>query len=260
MSDTNYAVDPRAPAFFASYPSRKLNLGSGADIRDGYTNIDMHFYGVPNSLVGDVTNLDQLPSGNFDEIVAQDILEHIRFKETPMVLYEWNRLLRPGGRIFIRSTYLNGLLRLFEMKEHQSIGMQLTLLTNLFSRQLVDGDYHFTAFTEPMMRFYLWATSFDIETISVMDGWIFEIWAVKRHDIVAADIQAVPNDKKFLQAIYRHLLNREVDVTGLKDYGEQLVSGSLRADITKQIWTSEEYQSYLVDSSPVFDLEFHQAT
>ena len=98
-------------------------------------------------MVGEITDLPSLPSSNFEEIIAQDILEHIKFRDTLRALHEWNRLLVVGGRLYIRSTYLNGLARLFEKPENLAIEKQLMLLTNLFSRQLVPGDFHLTAFT-----------------------------------------------------------------------------------------------------------------
>ena len=259
MPQPTYPADRRASSFFASYPSRKLNLGSGADIREGYTNVDMNVYDQPNTLVGEITDLPDLPSSNFDEIIAQDILEHIKFRDTLRALHEWNRLLAVGGRLYIRSTYLNGLTRLFERAENQPIDRQLMLLTNLFSRQLVPGDFHLTAFTEPLMRFYLWASNFRIDSISIKDGWIFEVWAVKESgchslELVSSDI----DQRQFVRAAYQQILRREPDPSGLDSFVAQLNAGVSREIVLKALWVSDENQARLAAACPRFELQFAQ--
>jgi len=258
MSISKFLDDPRASAFFLSFPSRKLNLGSGADIREGYTNVDMNDYGRPDTMVGEITDLPGLPSSNFEEIIAQDILEHIKFRDTLRALHEWNRLLVVGGRLYIRSTYLNGLARLFEKPENQPIEKQLILLTNLFSRQLVPGDFHLTAFTEPLMRFYLWAAKFRIDTVSIKDGWIFEVWAVKESDCYSLEIaHSSLDDERFVRSAYQQILCREADPAGLEGFLAQLRSGMGRSALLKTLWVSDENQARLAATCPPFDLKFN---
>ena len=257
MSTPNTSTDPRALAFFSSFPSRKLNLGSGADIREGYTNVDMNDYGRPNTLVGEITDLPNLPSSGFEEIIAQDILEHIKFRDTLRALHEWNRLLVVGGRLYIRSTYLNGLARLFEKPENLRIEKQLMLLTNLFSRQLVPGDFHLTAFTEPLIRFYLWATKFRIDTISIKDDWIFEVWAIKESDCYSLEtLHAELDDAEFVRCAYQQILGRDADPAGLDGFMAELRAGMSRVVLLKTLWVSDENQARLAEACPAFDLKF----
>jgi hypothetical protein len=245
--------------FLAAYPARKLNLGSGADIRDGYTNVDMHDYGLPNTLVGDVTDLPMIPNSSMNEIVAQDILEHIRFSETLPVLREWNRILEVSGRLYIRSTFLNGLVRLFEAPENQSISTQIMLLTNLFSRQLVPGDFHLTAFTEPLIRFYLWAAKFKIDSIEVKDGWIFEVWASKISDVYDSVLLFEEvSDAEFVTLAYQSILQRDPDASGATHFLEQLQQGARKIDVLKGLMQSDEHQKKLEGSFPATPLKFFQ--
>ncbi|MBO9513995.1 MAG: methyltransferase domain-containing protein [Variovorax sp.] len=81
---------------------RKLNLGCGFDIRPGYLNVDLHEWHKPD-LVADITRLDMLPSGGFDEVVAQDVLEHLERHKVQGALDEWVRLLCEDGVIHIRA-------------------------------------------------------------------------------------------------------------------------------------------------------------
>ncbi|HUT37396.1 MAG TPA: methyltransferase domain-containing protein [Planctomycetota bacterium] len=80
--------------------ARRLNLGCGRDIQEGYVNLDC----VPLPGVSVVHDLNQFPypfqDSSFDEILAQDILEHLH--DTIRVMEELWRILVPGGILRIR--------------------------------------------------------------------------------------------------------------------------------------------------------------
>src|ERR1700712_1456951 len=90
---------------------RKANLGCGFDKRPGFLNIDLNDFHDPD-LVGDVTSLPDLPSGHFEFILAQDVLEHLERGKAPVALSEWSRLLAPEG---LRELRLPSLLDLMQM-------------------------------------------------------------------------------------------------------------------------------------------------
>lgn len=80
--------------------AKKLNLGCGTDIKKGWVNLDSS--GLPGvDVVHDLTKLP-LPfaDNTFDEILCQDILEHI--PEYEEVLKDLHRILAPGGAVHIR--------------------------------------------------------------------------------------------------------------------------------------------------------------
>src|SRR6516225_5520478 len=99
------ALNLRAPVF------KKLNLGCGWDLREGYINVDFQPFHNPD-LVADVRDLSSLPSGWFEEIVAQDVLEHLPRLDTLRTLAEWNRLLCLGGFLHLRMPNIIGLAEL----------------------------------------------------------------------------------------------------------------------------------------------------
>ncbi len=77
----------------------KLNLGCGTDIRPGWVNMD-----IANLAGVDIVhNIETLPlpfaDCHFDEILCQDILEHIEYIP---VLKDLHRILKPGGILTIR--------------------------------------------------------------------------------------------------------------------------------------------------------------
>ena len=78
---------------------KKLNLGSGKDIKKGWVNLDSaNLPGV--DVVHDIEKLP-LPFANeeFDEILCQDVLEHTEYLP---ILKDIHRILKPGGKLAIR--------------------------------------------------------------------------------------------------------------------------------------------------------------
>ena len=78
---------------------KKLNIGCGVDIKQGWINLDFAtIAGV--DVVHDIEKIP-LPFGNdeFDEILAQDVLEHVEYIP---VLKDLHRILKMGGMLTIR--------------------------------------------------------------------------------------------------------------------------------------------------------------
>jgi SAM-dependent methyltransferase len=78
---------------------RKLNLGSGTDIRAGWVNLDRS--ALPGvDIVHDIEQLPlPFPSDSFDYVLCQDVLEHIDY--IPLLRDIW-RIMRTGGTLHIR--------------------------------------------------------------------------------------------------------------------------------------------------------------
>ena len=78
---------------------RRLNLGSGNDIRAGWVNLDRSV--LPGADV--VHDIEQLPlpfpNESFDYVLCQDILEHVDY--IPLLRDIW-RVMRTGGTLHIR--------------------------------------------------------------------------------------------------------------------------------------------------------------
>lgn len=88
---------------FVNVNNIKLNLGCGEDIRFGYVNIDIRkIWGV--NIVLDLEN-DKLPFQDnlVSEIIAQDVIEHIHYNKIEFMLRECYRVLKHGGKMYIRT-------------------------------------------------------------------------------------------------------------------------------------------------------------
>jgi len=83
----------------ATEVKRKLNIGCGTDIRDGWINMDIA--ALPG--VDMVHNIENLPlpfeDNSFDEVLCQDILEHVEYIP---ILKEIHRIMRPKAVLVIR--------------------------------------------------------------------------------------------------------------------------------------------------------------
>jgi predicted SAM-dependent methyltransferase len=171
--------DQPAASFDALAHPRRLNLGCGFDYRRGFLNVDLNAFHKPD-LVADVRDLRELPTGYYDELVAEDVLEHLGRTETQSTLLEWSRVLRLGGVIRLRVPDLRGLLALIADPARQSIEEQERLVRSLFGTQNYTGDYHQTGFTEVLLRHFLEEAGFSDLQITGRDGWLFEVQGTKR--------------------------------------------------------------------------------
>lgn len=84
---------------------RKLNLGCGTDLREGWVNQD--WIALPGvDVVHDLTILPwPFQDDEFDELVMINVLEHL--PETVRTMEELHRILKQGGRARIRVPYWN---------------------------------------------------------------------------------------------------------------------------------------------------------
>lgn len=163
---------------YSKYPPR-LNLGCGFDIRPGYLNVDFQEFHNPD-LVADIKKMEMLPSEFYEEVVAQDCLEHFPRCDTEPALAEWSRLLKLGGILKLRVPNLIGLLELFLWESKQSVEEQKTLVQCLYGTQAYEGDWHFTGFTQILLQHYLEKAGFDNIKFDTKDHWLFEVTCEKK--------------------------------------------------------------------------------
>lgn len=77
---------------------KRLNLGCGNDIRNGFVNVDRLPSKSDNYRQGDIQCIDWLVEDNTVEtIIALDCLEYISPKHLKSTLENWAKKLSPGG-------------------------------------------------------------------------------------------------------------------------------------------------------------------
>lgn len=89
----------------------KLNLGSGPQTIEGFTNLD--------AKSGDVIFPLPHADGSVDEVRASHVLEHFPHAQTQAVLQEWVRVLKPGGLLKIAVPDFPTIARNYLAKQEQ---------------------------------------------------------------------------------------------------------------------------------------------
>jgi len=224
---------------YQKYPN-KINIGCGYDLKIGFLNIDLNAHHQPD-LVADCTRLECLPTGYYQYILANDILEHIPRLKTRSTLREWSRLLNIGGTLELQIPDVIGLLSLLKKPENQTLEKHEELLRCLFGTQCYNGDFHFIGFTEITIKSALLDAGFTTTSLEPLDGWLFNVKAIKIQNPTHDGLIDIEKDDDFLFAAFMQLLKRKPDHDGFVHYKTQLSKGMEREAIVENIKGSEEY-------------------
>lgn len=137
----------------------KLNLGCGRRLLDDYINCDINPEYCEN---GNVVHMDaanlNYQDGEVDEIYNSHLIEHFHFNQGVLVLREWYRVLKPGGKLIIETPdfyysckYLVYLYEKYEREfvNHGKIGDEINkLYGHFFSEPWKPYCYHLFLYTE----------------------------------------------------------------------------------------------------------------
>jgi len=209
---------------------KKANVGCGFDYREGYLNVDLHERHKPD-LVADVTHLPMLPDAHFEEILAQDVLEHFERAKTAPALAEWSRLLAPGGVLHVRVPSLFGMFDLLAHPHYHSAEKAEEIIHLMYGTQAYTGDFHLAGFTAATLDAHLRRAGLLACEAAVEHGWLFDIRARKA--------ERLSSDREFVHGAYFSILGRPADPQGLTDFEKALADGRL---------TREAFENTLRDS------------
>jgi predicted SAM-dependent methyltransferase len=81
---------------------KKLNLGSGHDYRDGWTNVDINPDFNPDVVINLETPDWDLPTDEYDVVLVDNVFEHIDPRKRPVFLIECHRVCHPDGKVVMR--------------------------------------------------------------------------------------------------------------------------------------------------------------
>ena len=218
----------------------RLNLGCGYDKRAGFLNVDLQDFHEPD-LVADITALSQLPSGHFELIVAQDVLEHLERERVPTALAEWSRLLAPEGVLELRVPSLFDLFLMLAAPENRSAEGAAKVNHLLYGTQAYSGDYHLTGFTAELLEDLLTKAGLQVCTASLLHGWLF--------DVRARRTAAPKDDREFVHHAFFQILGRPADPDGLDGFVHALREGRMSRDQVRHTLADCE-EAHLLASHP----------
>ena len=79
----------------------RLDLGAGYSRKPGYLRVDLDPDCKPDYLLP-ADNLTKVRSESVDEVYSAHLLEHFAQDKTFIVLREWYRVLKPGGKLLLK--------------------------------------------------------------------------------------------------------------------------------------------------------------
>lgn len=127
----------------------RIDIGAGSALEDGWSSWDIKDG-------RDCRDLSALADESVDEIRASHVLEHISYFQTEAALVEWNRVLKPDGRLYVAVPDFAKI-----------VGAMLSGLDdNQLERYIMGGhidnhDIHLAIFTASKLAGLLEASGFD---------------------------------------------------------------------------------------------------
>ncbi len=105
----------RIDSYLRAHAVRKLQLGTGSNIYEGWLNTDVCDFKRKNEVVYlDASKPFPLPDAAFDRVFTEHMIEHLTYSDGLHCLRECRRVLRPGGRIRVATPSLDRLISLYE--------------------------------------------------------------------------------------------------------------------------------------------------
>jgi predicted SAM-dependent methyltransferase len=170
----------------------KIEIGAGKKPRIGYKTCDIR--NLPG--IDYVCKADELPfdDNSIDEVYSRHVIEHFTLKEFLKVLYEWNRVLKVGGSVYIVCPNLLWHLNQILSGEHSSFfdknsgrNHRYWGMGSLFGWQQDEFDIHKFGYYYELLRDILLDFGFEkIENLTAGPNslenaeWHLEIKAIKK--------------------------------------------------------------------------------
>lgn len=197
---------------------KKLNVGCGFDIRPDFLNVDSGDWHSPD-LVADITDLNTLPSGHFDYLLAQDVLEHVSRNTQVKALTEWCRLLSDDGVIEVRVPSLVEMALMSRRPDFQSEERQQYLIQMAYGTQAYPGDFHLCGYTPWTVVANARDSGLIVVFVEIYDSWLYHL-RLRR-----ASCRNKLDNGEWLHNLYFSEFRRCVDADGFKYWLDRIEAG-----------------------------------
>jgi predicted SAM-dependent methyltransferase len=133
----------------------KLNIGSGIDVIEGYTSVDLY---TEADIKDDITTLSTIADNSVDEVLTAHVLEHLKNDDILPAMKSIHRVLKIGGIWEIEVPDFIWIVEDFiKLQDHQRWGWKLQ---TIFGLQNHDGEYHKTGFSSERLHAMLCEAGF----------------------------------------------------------------------------------------------------
>lgn len=134
--------------------SRRLHIG-GTVKTDGWEVLNAN----PAPYVDHVCNandLSRFSDNTFNDIYASHVVEHLDYKdELKNTLTDWNRVLVPGGKLYISVPDMDVLARMFINKSLLGVNERFFVMRMMFGGHVDKYDYHAVGLNEEFLSEFL---------------------------------------------------------------------------------------------------------
>jgi predicted SAM-dependent methyltransferase len=111
--------------------------------------------------VGNALDLSRFPTATFDALYASHVAEHFGYqKDLLAALREWNRVLVPGGTLYVSVPDLDTLAELFLLRESVDLRERFEIVRMMFGGQMHQHDFHFVGLNEEFLADFLKTAGF----------------------------------------------------------------------------------------------------
>lgn len=218
---------------------RKINLGCGYDKREDYLNVDVDAACEPDLLIEN-GDFSVIPDNHFNEILANDVLEHIPRSKSLQVLIDWSGYLKKNGILKLQTTSILSVAE--QMKKNKKFSDHYGWSICLFGNQAHPGDFHYTGFTEATLKVHLLAAGYRIESFEIRDKWLFHVNAKKDYDLIeSVKKNSNKSNSDFTDWVFKEAFGRRPDELGGVHILNELEAGrSTKLEVAKHLFSSPE--------------------
>lgn len=111
--------------------------------------------------IGNANDLSFFASETFEALYSSHVVEHLDYTgELLTTLKEWNRVLKPGGKIYISVPDLEILARLYLDKKQFGFEERWDIMRMIFGGHSDQYDYHVVGLNEELLSEYLYGAGF----------------------------------------------------------------------------------------------------
>ena len=134
--------------------SRKLHIG-GTIPAQGWEILNI-LPGPHVDHLGNASELSRFPDGSFNDVYASHVVEHLDYRGVLLsTLKEWNRILKPFGRLYISVPDLDVLAKLFIDRERLTSDERFHVMRMMFGGHVDQYDYHLVGLNREFLEGFL---------------------------------------------------------------------------------------------------------